>query len=231
MALESNTTSNSASVKRRNRAVLILAFIKLSLLILVVIVFTLHTAISRSTERRVFSDLEILPNNHVGLLLGTAKYQPGGGLNPYFIHRIDAAVELYEAGKIKYILASGDNEYDSYNEPLQMRQTLLERGVPSEIIILDYAGFSTLDSVVRTAEVFGRESFTVISQRFHNERAVYIGSYYGYDVVGYNAADLTPPSGVQTHVREYLARVKAILDLHVVRRRPRFLGEPVQVPE
>ncbi|MFN2311606.1 MAG: vancomycin high temperature exclusion protein [Spirochaetia bacterium] len=191
----------------------------------------MHTAISRSTERRVFSDLEILPNNHVGLLLGTAKYQPGGGLNPYFIHRIDAAVELYEAGKIKYILASGDNEYDSYNEPLQMRQTLLERGVPSEIIILDYAGFSTLDSVVRTAEVFGRESFTVISQRFHNERAVYIGSYYGYDVVGYNAADLTPPSGVQTHVREYLARVKAILDLHVVRRRPRFLGEPVQVPE
>ena len=231
MALESNTTSDLASAKRRNRGVLVVASIKLSLLVLVVSVFTLHTAISRSTERRVFSDLEILPNNHVGLLLGTAKYQPGGGLNPYFIHRIDAAVELYESGKIKYIIASGDNEYDSYNEPLQMRQTLLERGVPSEIIILDYAGFSTLDSVVRTAEVFGRESFTVISQRFHNERAVYIGSYYGYDVVGYNAADLTPPSGVQTHVREYLARVKAILDLHVVRRRPRFLGEPVEIPE
>lgn len=173
----------------------------------------------------------LLPHNHVGLLLGTAKYQPGGGINPYFSYRIDAAVELYEAGKIRYILASGDNEHASYNEPLHMRLALLERGVPNEFIVLDYAGFSTLDSVVRTAEVFGQERFTVISQRFHNERAVYIGTYFGYDVVGYNAADIAPPSGVQTRLREYLARVKAILDLHLVRRAPRFLGEPVSIPE
>ncbi len=167
----------------------------------------------------------------MGLLLGTAKYQPGGGINPYFSHRIDAAVELYEAGKIRYIIASGDNEHESYNEPLQMRLALLQRGVPNESIVLDYAGFSTLDSVVRTAEVFGQERFTVISQRFHNERAVYIGSYFGYDVVGYNAVDLTPPSGVQTRFREYLARVKAIMDVHLVRRTPRFLGDPIRIPD
>lgn len=210
---------------------LILALAKLSLLAVVVGVVSLHTAISRNTERKVFSDIALLPNNHVGLLLGTAKYQPGGGINPYFSNRIDAAVELYEAGKIQYIIASGDNEHESYNEPLQMRLSLLERGVPNEFIVLDYAGFRTLDSVVRTAEVFGQKRFTVVSQRFHNERAVYIGTYFGYDVVGYNAADIEPTSGVQTRLREYLARVKAIMDLHIVGRTPRFLGEPIRIPE
>lgn len=210
---------------------LILALAKLSLLAVVVGVVSLHTAISRNTERKVFSDIALLPDNHVGLLLGTAKYQPGGGINPYFSNRIDAAVELYKAGKIKYIIASGDNENESYNEPLQMRLSLLERGVPNEVIVLDYAGFRTLDSVVRTAEVFGQKHFTVVSQRFHNERAVYIGTYFGYDVVGYNAADIDPPSGVQTRLREYLARVKAIIDLHIVGRTPRFLGEPIRIPE
>lgn len=218
-------------MRRRSRGVFILACTKLLILALVVVVFSVYTAISRSTERRVFSDIGLLPDNHVGLLLGTAKYQPGGGINPYFSHRIDAAVELYEAGKIRYIIASGDNEHESYNEPLQMRLALLQRGVPNESIVLDYAGFSTLDSVVRTAEVFGQERFTVISQRFHNERAVYIGSYFGYDVVGYNAVDLTPPSGVQTRFREYLARVKAIMDVHLVRRTPRFLGDPIRIPD
>jgi len=229
--LNLKTEPAEVSGKKRSKGILILALTKLFVLGLVVGIFSLHTAISRSTERRVFSDIGLLPDNHVGLLLGTAKYQPGGGINPYFRHRIDAAVELYEAGKIQYIIASGDNEHESYNEPLHMRLALLERGVPNEVIVLDYAGFRTLDSVVRTAEVFGQDRFTVISQRFHNERAVYIGSYFGYDVVGYNAADLAPPSGVQTRLREYLARVQAIMDLHIFGRAPRFLGEPIRIPE
>lgn len=201
------------------------------MLVLIVGVFSVHTAISRSSEKHIYSDLHALPDNHVGLLLGTAKYRPGGGLNPYFTHRIAAAVELYEAGKIRYIIASGDNQHASYNEPLQMQQALLERGVAAEHIILDYAGFNTLDSVVRTAEVFGRREFTIISQRFHNERAIYVANFYGYSAVAFNAADIRPPAGVQTRFREYLARVKAIIDLHLVGRGPRFLGDPVSIPD
>ena len=134
-----------------------------------------------------------------------------------------------EAGKVDRIIVSGDNRRREYNEPEAMRRALVERGIPGEVVILDYAGFRTFDSVVRAKEVFGQDSFIVVSQKFHNERAVFIAGLKDIDAVGFNAADIgLRAGGVLTHVREWGARCKVFLDM-ISGRQPHFLGDPIDI--
>jgi SanA protein len=150
-------------------------------------------------------------------------------LNPHFVHRIDAAVELYRAGKVKHLLVSGDNHKHGYDEPTDMKKALLERGVPESAITLDYAGFRTLDSVVRAKKVFGQDCLVIVSEPFHNARALFLCRHYGIDAVAFNAEPVSTRISRWAHLREYLARVKAVLDLYVFRSRPKFLGEKVPI--
>lgn len=175
------------------------------------------------------SIMDQLPYNRCGLLLGTSKFRSDGTANPFFTNRIDAAAGLYHAGKIDYIIATGDNSDRRYNEPRAMLAELVERGVPAKKVYADYAGFRTLDSVVRAREIFGQKSVTVISQRFHNERAVYIAKHYGIDATGFNAADCDDSGWIKVRLREVLARFRAFLDLHVTGEQPRFLGEHIEI--
>ena len=110
-----------------------------------------------------------------------------------------------------------------------MQQALIDCGVPASRITLDYAGFRTLDSVVRSREVFQREKFTIMSQAFHNERAVFIARSLGMEVVGYNADPVARYRGSWLRVREYLARTKAVLDLYILRKQPKFLGDKIDI--
>ncbi len=162
-------------------------------------------------------------------MLGTSQYLSNGDRNLYFSYRIEAAYALYRAKKVAYILVSGDNGEKTYNEPKKMRDALIKKGVPAEKIVLDYAGFRTLDSVVRAKEVFGQESFIVVSQKFHNERALYIAENRGLKAFGFNARDVAQYAGFKTHLREYLARVKMMLDLYILGTSPKFLGEAVEI--
>lgn len=171
-----------------------------------------------------YNTINTIPKNDVGLVLGANKYTPNGYINPYYKYRIDAAVALYKSGKIKYILVSGDNAYKSYNEPKNFKKDLIAKGVPENHIFLDYAGFRTLDSVVRAKEVFGQTSFTIISQKFHNERAIYIAKHFNINAIAYNAKDI-----YKTPNREYLARTKARLDL-LFNVQPKFLGKKISIP-
>lgn len=166
--------------------------------------------------------------NRAGLLLGTSRTVRSGRPNAYFYNRVDAAAALYHAGKVEYLVISGDNGRKGYNEPQDMKEALVGRGVPAEAIYLDYAGFRTYDSVVRMEKIFGQESFTVISQEFHNRRAVYIAQALGLDAVGYNAADVAAYAGMKTRLREKLARVRMFMDLWTGKT-PKFLGEPVEI--
>jgi len=193
------------------------------------VVFYANTVITSQARPRLYTDIDQLPHNEVGLLLGTSKYAPGGRVNLFFEYRIRAALELFEAGKIEYIIASGDNSHESYNEPVRMKEELVSRGIAEDRIYLDYAGFRTLDSVVRTNRVFGQEQFTIISQGFHSERALYIAGHQGLDAVAYGARDVRGPAGVSTSLREYFARVKALLDVHVLGSEPKFLGDPIEI--
>lgn len=174
-------------------------------------------------------DMATLPHNRVGVVLGTSEKVRGGRPNLYFQHRIEAAAALYHAGKVDRLLLSGDNGTIHYNEPWAMRKALIAAGVDSTHITLDHAGFRTLDSMVRAREVFGQQRFTVISQRFHNERAVYLARQAGIDAIGFNARDVDAHRGFRTMLREKAARVKVFWDL-AVGTGPRYLGEPVPIP-
>ncbi len=173
----------------------------------------------------LYHDVSATPKNYVGIVLGTSKYKVKGGINSFFQYRINAAVELYKQGKIKKILVSGDNSTKSYNEPEMMRASLIKKGIPSKDIVLDYAGFRTFDSMIRSKEVFNQHKFTIISQKFHNERAVFIAQKYGMDAVGFNAQSPNEKYTFKTRYREYLARVKMFLDIYILNTRPKYLGK------
>ncbi len=194
-----------------------------------VVALVCDTIVRHNTNGRAYDDINKLPHNKVGLLLGTSPLDKQGNTNYYFIYRIDAAEELIKSGKIDYILVSGDNSSVGYDEPTWMRDSLVGRGVPEDRIVLDFAGLRTLDSVVRAKEVFGQDSITIISQLFHNERALYLADYNGINAIAYNAKDVTLwHKWLKIHSREYLARVKMMIDL-AINKQPHFLGEKVEI--
>ncbi len=188
-------------------------------------ILTLNVWIVRSTSSRVFEDFECIPSNKVGLVLGTTHKLKSGKENPYFISRIKAAAMLYHKGKIKHIILSGDNRTRYYNEPLQMKTALLAQDVPEDDITLDYAGFRTLDSVVRSKEIFGQDSVTIITQRFHTYRALFISEYYAVNAVAIVADDISFPGSVPMTLREIVARPLAVIDLYIIKKTPHHLGK------
>ena len=197
--------------------------IALSIIVLLALVLIIvsNIVVGVSSRSRLYSDINRVPTSRVGLLLGTSKYLHSGYPNPYFYNRVATAARLFHAGKIEYVLASGDNRSPSYNEPEMMLQELREQGVPPEAIMLDHGGINTLASVARSGLVFGNRQFIVISQRFHNQRALYIADYFGFDAIAFDAATVAGPAGLPVALRELLARVKVMLDLYLWQIYPR----------
>ncbi len=184
--------------------------------------------INRAAEGKTYSTIESVPKNRVGLVLGTSKRRSNGQPNPYYTYRIDATIALFKAGKIDFVLVSGDNGTIYYNEPTTIKKDLVKGGIPENRIFLDYAGFRTLDSMVRAKAVFGLDQVTVISQKFHNERAIYLAEKKGLHAIGFNATDVTGQPGLKVKLREYFARVKVFLDL-VINTQPKFFGDTIEI--
>ena len=204
------------------------------LLLLLTALATLSVAASwwlvQREAGRTFDRVADVPERHVGLVLGCSPLLADGRPNLFFNARMDAAAELWHAGKVGYLLVSGDNRHHAYNEPDAMKAALVERAVPARHIVCDYAGLTTLDSVVRAREVFGQDQLIVVSQPFHNRRAIFIGRHRGIDAIGYNAPDIAGRHAVRTHLREIAARQRAVWDCWISRRQPRHLGEPIAIP-
>ncbi len=199
-------------------------------LILVSFVFLLiiYLSVNIYTSKYIYTNLDDIKANEVGVVLGTSKYTKDNEINKYYLYRIEAAYDLYISGKIKYLLVSGDNRSHRYNEPQKMFNDLSEMGIPKDKIYLDYAGFRTYDSMVRAKEVFGQTSFTVISQKFHNERAIFIGRAKGLNVIGFNAKNVNTAQTILQFKREILSRVLMYFDI-IIGRHPHFYGEPVNI--
>ena len=170
-----------------------------------------------------------LPHHKVGLVLGCIKSPNGHYVNPFFQSRIEAAFQVYQAGKIDVILVSGDNHIRGYDEATDMKNALIGMGIPSGKILCDYAGFTTLDSIVRAKEVFKQNAVTIISQKFHNERAIYIAQHEGMSAVGYNAQAVELKLALRIYLREFCSRMKVIWDVKIIGRKPKFLGEPIEI--
>ena len=214
---------------KKKRTIIGIAVAVIAILILTPICF--YKLVEVKTSNRLYTDAQSIPYNDVGMVLGTNPKNKYGGKNPYFYNRVDAVVQLYEAGKIKFVLMSGDNKTKDYSEPDVMRKMLVERGVPADAIYIDYAGFRTLDSVVRAKMVFGQTKMTVISQKFHNERSIVLGEWQNMDLIGFNAKDVeVKRSKYRIIVREGFARVKLYLDM-LVGKEPHFGGDPIKIAE
>jgi SanA protein len=194
--------------------------------LLVLVVGLANYRIVTANRARLYSDPNLVPACDVALVLGTSARLRSGQPNPHFESRMNAAAELYRSGKVRHLLVSGDNRRLNYNEPRQMRAALVKRGIPETAITLDYAGFRTLDSVVRARQVFRLERCIIVTQRYHNTRALEIARARGLDAWGYCAPDVSFASSFPTECREVLARTVTVLDLYVWHRQPYFLGQP-----
>lgn len=187
-----------------------------------------HWTVSRAGAQ-TFNTVAEVPRNQVGLVLGCSERGRDGGPNPFFQKRMAAAAALFQAGKVDYLLVSGDNHRVGYDEPADMKQALQALGVPADRIVCDDAGFTTLDSVVRCKEVFQQSAVTIVSQQFHNERAIYLARAHGLEAIGFNAEAVSVQRGFRTYVREVASRLRAVWDVQVWGRKPKFLGPPVEI--
>lgn len=186
--------------------------------------------IARNARGRCLDDARKVPAAHAAVVLGTSARLPDGRVNLFFRPRLEAAAALYHAGRVQALIVSGDNSRPGYDEPSEMKAMLVSLGVPEARIVCDFAGFRTLDTVVRAREVFGQSRVVFVSQPFHNARALYLADAFGIEAWGLNARDVPVSLSLKTFLREKLACVKAVLDVHLLHTRPRFLGAPVSVP-
>lgn len=199
------------TAKRTLKAAIVLAFAG------VTIVLVCNWWVVYNTRSQIYFDINRLPANDVGLVLGTSKFVRTGKENLFFRYRMEATARLWKEGKVKYLILSGNNDSEYYNEPVDMQRALVKLGVPKNVMTLDYAGYRTFDSVVRCKDVFGQDDITIISQNFHNARALYIGNHEGMRAIAFAAQDVPDGYSWKTLIREYLARPYALLDVHVLR--------------
>lgn len=185
---------------------------------LLLVIVVCHCIVVWNAAGKTYDNVEDVPHNKVGLLLATSPITPGRAHNFYFENRIKAADELYKAGKIDFIIASGGDytktQKNGCDEPQAILDSLVARGIPTQRIILDYDGTRTLNSIAKAKNVYGLDSLTLISQKYHNERAIYLAEKYGIHAIGYNA-EQSPirRNRIKNTLREYLARVKMFMDL------------------
>ncbi len=198
--------------------------------IIIILILAIDRWVSWKSHDDIISDINQVPKFQVAVVLGTSKYL-GRTLNDYYVHRIEAAIKLYQQGTVSRFLLSGDNAHRSYNEPWTMKRDLLKAGVPDSNIHLDYAGFRTLDSIVRAKRIFDTDNFLIVTQRFHCERALFIAKYHDIKATCLAVAGPTNQSGNSIRIREIFARTKAFLDLYIFNVQPKFLGpkEPIIV--
>lgn len=199
------------------------------LILAVVTTLLIQHSVVRCARGMTYHDVQLVSGKHVGLVFGCDdRFQDRENL--YFTHRMDAAADLWKAGKLCCLIVSGDNRSMQYNEPKKMKKALIERGVPAEKIVCDYAGLRTLDSVIRARTIFGVQKCLMISQLFQNERAIYIAKAHGIEAMGFNAKDVTGPGGRKTKWREFAARMMMWLDIHALHTQPRHGGPREPLP-
>lgn len=205
-------------------------FILEFVIIFVFIALISYFSVSSYSKKYIYDSIEEIPYNDVALVLGTSKYLSDGRINMYFKFRMDAAYELYTNGKVKYILVSGDNRHRSYNEPRQMRLDLIKLGVDKRHIFLDFAGFRTRDSILRANRVFDLTNFTIVSQPFHNERAVFIAREKKINAIAYSADNVRKLYRIRQFPREVGARLLMFADI-LFNRPPKFYGNHIKIEE
>jgi SanA protein len=187
--------------------------------LLILSIFLANFWIEYCTKDLIYTIGSHVPQNKVGLVLGCSS------LSPSFDRRIKQAAQLYKLKRISHLLVSGDNGQSDYNEPEAMRNALIKLGVDKTAITLDYAGFRSLDSIIRAKEIFGLQALTIITSDYHISRALFIAQRVGIKAYGApSPCSLDPHFSTFNHSRERLARFIAVIDTCFINRKPRYLG-------
>ncbi|AOM01845.1 ElyC/SanA/YdcF family protein [Cobetia marina] len=200
------------------------------LVVSLMIVVGLNLWVVMSTRDRIASSPLTCESREVGIVFGTSHGLVGGGRNPHYQARLDTAAQLYRLHRVSNLLLSGDNRTRYYNEPMTMWRDLRDRNVPQQFMTLDYAGFSTFDTLVRAHKVFGVDQAVLVTQPWHLPRALFIADVLGLDAVGCPAVSERRPAGLRLMLREWLARAATVGDLYLWGRKPRFLGPAERLP-
>jgi SanA protein len=212
-----------------NKKIFFRLYIPIFLLLIITIVFC-NSKVEQFSNHKLYDDVHEIPYNKVGLVLGTCKtLNDKVTINPYWQYRLDATYQLWKNKKIDRILISGDNGWHGYNEPEDFRKAFILLGIPDSVMYCDFAGFRTHDSVIRCKKVFKQKKVTIISQKFHNKRALVIAQKYNLDAIAFNAKDVRSLNIWYDFLREKLARVKLFLDLYILQTEAHFLGEPITI--
>lgn len=182
----------------------------------IILMFMATIAVRINASGKTYDDVDLIPHNRVGILLGSGPQYKNGDVSYTFKNRMTAAAELYHHGKIDKIVATGgDFIYEGgSDQPIAMRDSLIKLGVPEDKIILDYEGIRTFNSVLKAKEIYGLDSVTFISQADHNCRSIWLAEHFGISAIGYNAKEnevLSRKIGDDVH--EYPARVKMFIDI------------------
>lgn len=212
-------------MSRRFSKILVVALVLLPLSIAGILA-GVDTWITRSSKDRVYSSVEAVPPREYALVLGTSPALPDGRPNLYFARRMDAAARLYHHGRVRRLILSGGAGPGEFDEPAAMQKAMVARGLPEDVLILDPAGYRTLDSVVRAREIFNLREVTVVSQEFHIQRALFIAERRDLEAIGFAADDVSGFGGIKVNLRELLARLKAVLDLYLLDTQPADLAHP-----
>lgn len=195
-----------------------------ALAVLVLFMTVANIVVVMNSSSRIKGQLDELSKARIALVLGTSKSTRYGTENLFFSDRMKAAADLFHDGKVKHIIVSGDNRSKYYNEPQDMLESLLELGVPSEAITLDYAGLRTLDSIVRCKEIFDQDDIIIVTQKFHAYRAVFIAKHYDITSQAYSA-NYESELYASLFIRELIARSLSVIDLYLLNKSPKYLGE------
>lgn len=193
--------------------------------------FLLNVWVLGIGEPEILKHASQIPPQSVALVLGTSPLGRKQVLNPFFEGRMNAAADLYHAGAVYHLLLSGDNRRADYNEPHAMRDALRARGVPLAAMTLDYAGFRTLDSVVRAHRVFDLQSLLLITDDFHLPRALFLAKAEGLTAKGFASEPVPWKRSYKTRLREWGSRVRAWYDIYWAKTQPHFLGKTIPLPE
>lgn len=218
--------SNMTFMTRKMKIFILISII--SIIVPVLLIFFANVFIGGYSKFST-DDLNMVPQSYASIVLGTSKKLPDGRDNLYYVYRVNAATALYYSGKIKKIIVSGDNGKTEYNEPQDMKSDLVAKGIPESDIICDYAGFRTLDSILRFKKIFGQNSGIVVSQEFHNSRAIYIGRRNGISLSGFNAKDVDSYNGFKTRLRELFSKTFCLLDVEIFNTNPKYLGDQIGI--
>lgn len=181
-----------------------------------------------STDDHVFEAEEAIVASETAIVPG-ARVWSDGTPSPALTDRLACALRLFNAGKVRTILVSGDHGAPEYDEPNAMRTWLIQRGVPSEAVFMDHAGFRTFDTMQRAARVFGVDRAVVCTQAFHLPRSVFLARDAGIDAVGLKADSVVDPNAAWNGTREAVARVRAVFDAKVWNSEPAHLGPQVLI--